>query len=135
MILLVGQVALANAQTVVPQVVTDNFKGMFDDAEDLYWDEYEGTFIANFYLDNYAMEATFQEDGIWLRTATYLEFEELPTPAQDYVDKKYGDLDYSLSVLKVETAANIRFAVNIETEEETYTILFDEKGKLANPKI
>ncbi len=121
---------LANAQSDVPKSVMSTFNSMFESAEEVYWDEYDEEFLASFYFEDHNVEASFSESGKWLRTTTYLSYEELPEAARTFIEKKYPDLDYEPTGMKIQNAKGVRFSVGIETDTESIDLLFDESGKL-----
>ncbi len=125
------QAVFVTAQTEIPDAVQNTFDEMFPEVAIADWEEDGMEYIAIFELDEQDVEATFKENGLWLQTATTLEFEELPTTVQSYIDKEFGEnIEYFSGITQMETPTVTRFFVNFETQTRTISLTFDSSGKL-----
>lgn len=116
----------------VPAAVTSAFKAKFSIAEKTTWEMDYDNFEADFTVGKSYFSATFDKDGKWLGTETFLKVSELPKVIREALSKKYGELSaYKVTeAIKVEKEKGTTYSLEIVKGENTYDLLFDEAGEL-----
>ncbi|WP_235297931.1 PepSY-like domain-containing protein [Portibacter marinus] len=77
-LLTIGVKAQDDLSTNVPEAVTTAFETKYVDATDVFWEEEDGNWEAEFLLADQEYEATFTIDGSWLKTEQEVEIEDVP---------------------------------------------------------
>lgn len=117
----------------VPSVVTTAFKAKFSIAEKTAWELDYDNYEANFSVGKTEFSSTFDKDGKWLETKTYLKPSELPKIIKDALTQKYGDI---LSAYKIEDAKKVEkeketvYEMEITKGENIYDVEFDNEGEM-----
>lgn len=116
----------------VPAAVANAFKTKFSIAEKTTWEMDYDNFEADFTVGKSYFSATFDKDGKWLGTETFLKVSELPKVIREALSKKYGELSaYKVTeAIKVEKEKGTTYSLEIVKGENTYDLLFDEAGEL-----
>lgn len=116
----------------VPAAVTTAFKAKFSIAEKTTWEMDYDNFEADFTVGKSYFSATFDKDGKWLGTETFLKVSELPKVIREALSKKYGELSaYKVTeAIKVEKEKGTTYSLEVVKGENTYDLLFDEAGEL-----
>lgn len=116
----------------VPAVVAETFKSKFSIAEKINWSLDYDKYKAEFKVSKSQYSATFDKDGKWLKTETYLKPSDLPKSAKENLTKEFGELsDYKIEdPEKVETKDGINYEMEVRKGELTYRIVISEKGEI-----
>ncbi|OFY85320.1 MAG: hypothetical protein A3F72_15170 [Bacteroidetes bacterium RIFCSPLOWO2_12_FULL_35_15] len=125
-------VAQKISSTDVPTVVAETFKSKFSIAEKVNWNLDYDKYKAEFKVSKSQYSATFDKDGKWLKTETYLKPSDLPKLAKENLTKEFGELsDYKIEdPEKVETNDGIKYEMEVRKGELTYRIVVSEKGEI-----
>lgn len=125
-------VAQKISSTDVPPVVAETFKSKFSIAEKVNWSLDYDKYKAEFKVSKSQYSATFDKDGKWLKTETYLKPSDLPKSAKENLTKEFGELsDYKIEdPEKVETKDGINYEMEVRKGELTYRIVISEKGEI-----
>lgn len=120
------------SSTDVPPVVAETFKSKFSIAEKVNWSLDYDKYKAEFKVSKSQYSATFDKDGKWLKTETYLKPSDLPKSAKENLTKEFGELsDYKIEdPEKVETKDGINYEMEVRKGELTYRIVISEKGEI-----
>ncbi len=128
--------ASASAQKItkenLPPSVAAAFKAKFSIAEKTTWEMDYDKYEAEFTVGKGEFSATFDKEGKWLETETYLKPSDLPKAIKEKLSKKYGELSgYKIEeAVKAETEKETTYEVDIKRGEIFYELTFDEKGQL-----
>jgi len=130
--------ASASAQKIakenVPPSVAAAFKAKFSIAEKTTWEMDYDKYEAEFTVGKGEFSATFDKDGKWLETETYLKPSDLPKAIKEMLSQKYGELSgYKIEeAVKAETEKEKEtiYELDIKRGEIFYELAFDEKGQL-----
>jgi len=128
--------ASASAQKIakenVPPSVAAAFKAKFSIAEKTTWEMDYDKYEAEFTVGKGEFSATFDKDGKWLETETYLKPSDLPKAIKEMLSQKYGELSgYKIEeAVKAETEKETIYELDIKRGEIFYELAFDEKGQL-----
>ncbi len=119
------------ASSDVPDAVMTMFKQMFPNATTVEWEkEPSNQYKADFYLDYREMEAWFQNNGAWVKTAKDLNTNELPQSILGYVSTTYPNLKID-DADWVETPTENYYLVELDRENKNDIFLkFTESGEL-----
>ncbi len=126
----------ANAQKIdnenVPSSVLASFKAKFPIANKVTWEMDYDKYEVEFTVSKVEFSATFDKDGKWLETETYLKITDLPKPIKESLTKKYGELSgYKIEEgVKAEKEKETTYELEIKRGESLYELIFDENGKL-----
>lgn len=125
-------VAQKISSTDVPAIVAETFKSKFSIAEKVNWSLDYDKYKAEFKVSKSQYSATFDKDGKWLKTETYLKPSDLPKSAKENLTKEFGELsDYKIEdPEKVETKDGINYEMEVRKGELTYRIVISEKGEI-----
>ena len=128
--------ASASAQKItkenLPPSVAAAFKAKFSIAEKTTWEMDYDKYEAEFTVGKGEFSATFDKEGKWLETETYLKPSDLPKAIKEKLSQKYGELSgYKIEeAVKAETEKETTYEVDIKRGEIFYELTFDEKGQL-----
>ena len=137
MTLFLGCTAFASiqAQNVVPEEVLATFDALFPEAEEVTWHNDGEEYMAFFFQDEHTLEATIHEKGDWIQTLTYLDIEELPEAALEFILREFGRLDEYYTITKVEKSEVLLFRASFELKGQDVYLEFDENGKLLKKEV
>jgi len=126
-------VALLYAGVVCAQQIPTNAKTFFDKkyptAESVSWTETSEGYQVEFETDIHSPVATFNKQGAWLETRTYLEEEEIPSPIQSWYYEKHADGSIE-SAEKLERKDGTYYELTIEEDEDIFLFTFSKEGKV-----
>lgn len=128
-------VTVANSEAQfrkVPAEVTDAFKNKFPTATKVSWKDRLVSFVADFFVANQGMRASFSGQGDWLKTETKYAFNNLPPAIKDGFKKsKYADY-IVLSSTQIEDPENgIQYKIVVKKKESVRrNLLFSKTGQL-----
>lgn len=115
----------------VPDAVEKSFQQKYPDAEDVNWSESDDHYVATFYDDEgYTKQASFDENGVWLKTTTDLDEDGLPENISEYIMSNYGEVDYFNQIIFSEKPDGHQYLVAFEIGTETVNLTFDGNGSL-----
>jgi hypothetical protein len=117
----------------VPAGVLGTFKSMFSIAEKVKWEiDYEN-YSADFMVGKSAYSATFDKDGKWMSTETFIKPSDLPKAAKDALLKEFGEL----SAYKMENAEKVempdkpvQYELDVEKGEILFEMVLSETGEI-----
>jgi Putative beta-lactamase-inhibitor-like, PepSY-like len=120
------------AKENIPAAVLAAFKAKFSIAEKTEWEMDYDNYEADFTVGNSAFSATFDKEGKWLETATYIKPSQLPKVVREALLKKFGKISaYKIEeAKKVETEKETLYALEITKGEVSYTIESNENGEI-----
>lgn len=127
-------ITLSAQDEEVPTAIQATFNTMYPEVTDVYWEQDGEEYLASFAKDDYAVDATFLEDGTWQQSITSLEVEDLPENAQVLLKKDFTVESY-YNTTKVETPTSVEYSVNFETEKQYVNLIFDTNGKLIDKQV
>ncbi len=115
------------SESEIPEVVIESFNVNFKDVKADNWEkERDGSYEAEFDLNNIETSATFSADGKLLETEQEIEKEDLPQAVIEYLKTNYTDKNID-EAAKITTGEGI---VKFEVEIENKDLIFDDKGLL-----
>lgn len=127
-------VTLSAQDEEIPTAIQATFNTMYPEIADVYWEQDGEEYLASFSKDDYAVDATFLNDGTWQQSITSLEVEDLPEHAQALLKKDFS-VESFYNVTKIETPAQVEYSVNFETEKQYINLVFDTAGKLIDKQV
>lgn len=122
----------------IPSIINETFKAKFSIAEKISWSLDYDNFKAEFKVGKADFAATFDREGKWLKTESFLKPSELPKSIKDLLAKEFGELSaYKLDdVEKVETVDNvILYEMKVDKGELRYDISISEKGDILKKEV
>lgn len=118
----------------VPAPVNETFKTKFSIAEKVNWSLDYDKYKAEFKVSKSQYAATFDKDGKWLKTETFLKPSDLPKAIKEKLTKEFGELsDYKIEdPEKVETNEGINYEMEVIKGDSTYKMIISEKGEIVS---
>ncbi len=77
----------------VPKNVTEKFHAQYPKAKSISWEKVGADYVASYKDDQSSTRTTYTENGKWLRTAIFVEQEDLPMNVFNVVKKEYPNYD------------------------------------------
>lgn len=116
----------------VPSSVNDTFKAKFPVAKKISWGLDYDKYKSEFKIAKVEYSATFDKDGKWLKTETFLKPSKLPKVIKDNLTKEFGELSYYKidDPEKIESAEGINYVMDITIGISTYKMIISEKGEI-----
>ena len=94
---LVASVMTANAQVLknseVPKAVMEKFHAQSPKAKSPSWEKEGANYVVTFKEDQSMTKSTYTENAKWLKTAIFVDQEDLPTNVFNVVKKEYPNYD------------------------------------------
>ena len=120
--------------TDVPAPVNETFKTKFSIAEKVNWSLDYDKYKAEFKVSKSQYSATFDKDGKWLKTETFLKPSDLPKVIKEKLTKEFGELsDYKIEdPEKVETSEGINYEMEVIKGDLAYKMIISEKGEIVS---
>lgn len=109
-----------------------HFKANFPKAEDVFWDEYEEHTEASFTDGEFNKLAHYSSAGVWLETITSISEEDLPESVKKSVLSKTSADNISSINLVEKQNGTTTYEIDVDTDDESYTLIFDKEGKFLN---
>ena len=119
----------------VPTLVNETFKSKFSIAEKTSWSLDYDKYKAEFKVSKSQYSATFDKDGKWLKTETFLKPSDLPKAVKEKLTKEFGELsDYKIEdPEKVESKdGGINYEMEVIKGSVTYKMIVSEKGEIVS---
>ncbi len=96
---------------------------------DATWDKEGDNYEANFKAKGKEMSAVFNNAGELLETESEIGKNQLPADAQALLKKEYSDFKME-EVAQISAKGVISYEVEVEKGEQTFELIFDQKGSL-----
>lgn len=118
----------------VPASVNETFKLKFSIAEKVNWSLDYDNYKAEFKVSKSEYTATFDKDGKWLKTETFLKPSDLPKVVKENLAKEFGELsDYKIEdPEKIESKDSVTYEMEIIKGDSTYKMVISEKGEIVS---
>jgi hypothetical protein len=115
----------------VPAPVMQAFKTKFSDAKKVKWEMDYENYEAEFKIKKSEVSATFDKEGKWLETESFVKPSELPKPVKEYLTKEFGELSaYKIeSAEKQEKESSMQYELMVKKGEHNYVMHFSDKGE------
>jgi hypothetical protein len=118
--------------TSIPEQAKTNFASQYPDAQNVRWDNDLVNVNARFDLDGQAMNAEYNNKGIWKHTYIDWTYEKLPSAVHDGLKKsKYADRTVK-EVKAVDLPGNVRqYRLKVEKNDvQKKYLYFNPSGRL-----
>lgn len=115
----------------IPKKVVDAFAKKFPNAEETEWLFSEkGLFTASFFDGNDIKEGSFDKNGAWIETLSFLSEGDLPVAVDESVKKSFPNLEYYDSIVMVEKPEGSYYQITLEVDEAYEKMQIDVYGKI-----
>ena len=113
----------------LPVPVSEAFKAQFSIAEKTGWEMDYDNYQANFVVGNADFSATFDKDGKWLKTESFIKPSALPKNIKNFIVKNFPGYKIDDETVKLETPEKgITYEMEISKDELTYEISMSEQA-------
>ncbi len=110
----------------VPQIVKDAFQKQFPGATEVEWEMENGSYEAEFDLNEVDHSALINTSGQIMETEVEIETAQLPAMVQDYLKSAYSGKKVKEAFMITDANNKVTYEVEIKGKE----LLFDGQGKL-----
>jgi hypothetical protein len=116
----------------VPAAVTDAFKAKFSNAMKTSWEIDYDNYQAGFEAGKASFSASFDKDGKWLKTESYIKSADLPKVVKDFLTKNFNGYKVDAPE-KVETpgkssSVSVDYEMELTKDDLTYQVSVSDKG-------
>ena len=110
---LVASVMTANAQVLknseVPKAVMEKFHAQSPKAKSPSWEKEGANYVVTFKEDQSMTKSTYTENAKWLKTAIFVDQEDLPTNVFNVVKKEYPNYDEIMYAYLMKEEKNLQY--------------------------
>jgi hypothetical protein len=115
----------------IPAVVSQAFKARFSIAEKAQWEMDYDNYQSDFTVGNADFSATFDKDGKWLKTESFIKPSSLPKNIKNFVTKNFPGYKIDDETEKLETPEKgTTYEFQISKDELTYAVSMSEAGEM-----
>ena len=75
-------------KVIVPEEISKNFNSKYPNSKAI-WDKKDSVYTASFKFEKNQTYAKFNEDGKWIETSTPISTNELPSKANEFLNKNF----------------------------------------------
>ena len=118
------------AKENIPAAVQDAFKARFSIAEKVEWEMDYDNYQSDFTVGNADFSATFDKDGKWLKTESFIKASTLPKNIKNFIAKNFPGYKED-ETEKVETPEKgVTYDMELSKDDLTYDVSISEAGVL-----
>lgn len=118
----------------IPANIIESFEEKYQGAKKIEWAIKEDRYKVNFQLEGNEMFAYLDRHGLWIKSFTKLNLEELPEPITQYLESEYPEYQLTKFYLK-NTPDGQSYTVAAKGQSEYVWLEFDESGQLLNSPV
>lgn len=111
----------------IPALVMKGFETRYPGVRPGFWLKEENHYQAQFELKGKRMSAEFNKAGRWINSETLIPEDDLPNRTYNHIKNRYKGYNIGAIILE-ESPAGRFYEVDIFTEEDDQTLIFDFKG-------
>ncbi len=128
------QLGVTAQDSDVPANVEKALKAKYPSTEYVDW-MVGDNYVANFWVGELYLEATFDKTGKWLETSTVLEEANLPSIILDGITKSLGE-HYITYIVKIDkNDGSSVYIVDASTDDNSFQVTTDAKGNVLKKEV
>lgn len=128
------QVGVTAQDSDVPANVEKALKAKYPSTEYVDWMTGDN-YIANFWIGDLYLEATFDKTGKWLETSTVLEEADLPSVISEGITKSLGEHYITYIVKMDKNDGSSTYIVDVSTNDNNFQVTTDAKGNVLKKEV